>query len=109
MSDSSNLSRRKMLGVAAVGAASMGLAAVGASPALAQRRGTEYGDALDLLVRARDELMEGGREPSRYQALRHTNMAIHETLNAMREDRRWDNDPRWRDPRYQRWEDDRFR
>ena len=109
MSESSNLSRRKMLGVAAVGAASVGLAAVGASPAFAQRRGTEYGDALDLLVRARDELMEGGREPSRYQALRHTNMAIHETLEAMREDRRWDNDPRWRDPRYQRWSDDRFR
>lgn len=108
MSDSSTLSRRKMLGVAAVGAASVGLTAVGAAPAFA-RPGTEYGDALDLLVRARDELMEGGREPSRYQALRHTNMAIHETLNAMRQDRRWDNDPRWRDPRFQRWDDDRFR
>ena len=39
----------------------------------------------------------------------HVNMAIHETLQAMREDRRWDNDPRWRDPRFQRWDDSRFR
>jgi hypothetical protein len=108
MSEQSSLSRRKALGIAAVSATSVGLAAVGVSPAQAAR-GTEYGDALDLLVQARDELMEGGREPSRYQALRHVNMAIHETLQAMREDRRWDNDPRWRNPRYQRWDDSRFR
>jgi hypothetical protein len=108
MSNSTSLSRRKALGIAAVGAASVGLAAVGIAPAQAAR-GTEYGDALDLLVRARDELMEGGREPSRYQALRHVNMAIHETLQAMREDRRWDGDRRFGDPRYQRWDDSRFR
>ena len=53
--------------------------------------------------------MEGGREPSRLQALRHVNLAIHETRQAMREDRRWDNDWRWRDPRYNRWDDSRFR
>ena len=106
MSNSTSLSRRKMLGVAAVGAAGIGLAAAGASPALAA---AEYGDALDLLVRARDELMEGGREPARYEALRHVNIAIHETLNAMRQDARWNGDPRFCNPRYQRWDDDRFR
>lgn len=108
MSNSTSLSRRKMLGVAAVGAASVGLAAAGVSPAQA-RPGTEYGQALDLLVRARDELMEGGHEPSRYQALRYVNMAIGETRQAMREDRRFDDDWRWRDPRYSRWDDSRFR
>jgi len=108
MSNSTVLSRRKMLGAAAVGAATVGLAAAGVSPAQAAR-GTEYGDALDLLVKARDELMEGGREPSRIQALRHVNIAINETLQAMREDRRWDNDWRWRDPRYRYWNESRFR
>jgi len=108
MSQSTSVSRRKMLGVAAVGAATVGLAAVGVSPAQAGR-GTEYGDALDLLVKARAELSEGGREPSRLQALRHVNQAIIETRQAMREDRRWDNDWRWRDPRYNRWDDNRFR
>ena len=108
MSESNSLSRRKALGIAAVGAAAVGLAAVGVSPAQAAR-GTEYGDALDLLVRARAELSEGGREPSRLQALRYVNSAIYETRQAMREDRRYDNDWRWRDPRYNRWDDSRFR
>ena len=109
MKASNTFSRRRMLGgVAAIGAAGAGMAVLGAAPAQAAR-GTDYGDALELLVRARRELSEGGREPSRLQALRHVNKAIVETRQAMREDNRYRNDRRWSDPRYDRWDDRRFR
>lgn len=109
MKASNTFSRRRMLGgVAAIGAAGAGMAVLGATPAQA-RPGTEYGDALELLVRARQELSEGGREPSRLQALRHVNQAIVETRQAMREDNRYRNDRRWHDPRYDRWDDRRLR
>ncbi len=116
MNANNNFSRRRLLGgVAAIGAAGAGMAVLGAAPAqaapshAAYRGGTNYGQALDLLVRARRELAEGGREPSRVQALRRVDQAIVETRQAMREDHRWDNDWRWKNRDYDRWDERRFR
>ena len=116
MNAHSTFSRRRLLGgVAAIGAAGAGMAVLGAAPAqaapsrIAYGGNTNYGGALDLLVRARRELAEGGREPSRIQALRRVDQAIAETRQAMREDRRWDNDWRWKDRNYDRWDERRFR